>query len=263
MLASEETLLPVTSTNIRKPSRRKGGLMPSFRRRTSSSKDASAPSNWYPSDSMCLRCSRTFRPDSFSVSIPNSLILASIDAVPESSDISTRRWLPTRRGSMCSYVFSSFISAFTCTPALWAKALLPTYGSLGSMTTLAVSLIKLESEVRAVRSGTDISRPILSASVGMMEQRLALPHLSPSPLMVPCTMVAPPSTAARELATARSASLCAWIPSGRSNRLATTSMAVLTSPGSVPPLVSHRTSQSAPAWVAASRLSNAYSGEAL
>jgi len=44
---------------------------------------------------------------------------------------------------------------------------------------------------------------------GMMEQRLALPHRSPMPLIVPCTCRMPDSTATSEFATAISLSLCA------------------------------------------------------
>ncbi len=126
MLASEDTFFPLTSTNMRKPSRWNGGLMPLRRRRTSSSKDASAPSNWYPSASSFFRCSRMAMPSSLSVSMPNSLTLAWMDAVPASSDTSMRRWFPTSEGSMCSYVLGSRIMALTCTPPLWAKALRPT-----------------------------------------------------------------------------------------------------------------------------------------
>ena len=55
--------------------------------------------------------------------------------------------------------------------------------------------------------------PSLSCSAGMIEQRLAFPHLSPSPLMVPCTMRAAFLTATMEFATAQSESLCACMPS--------------------------------------------------
>ena len=47
----------------------------------------------------------------------------------------------------------------------------------------------------------------------MIEIRLAFPQRSPQPFMVPCTWVQPASTAARALATARSASLWVWMPS--------------------------------------------------
>ena len=41
----------------------------------------------------------------------------------------------------------------------------------------------------------------------MIDTRLALPHLSPKPLIVPCICLAPASIAAKELATAFSVSL--------------------------------------------------------
>ena len=75
--------------------------------------------------------------------------------------------------------------------------------------------------VRLLESGLDdisVSRarlpalahvyPILSCRVGMIEQRFALPHRSPYPLIVPCTWTAPQRTAASVFATARSPSLC-------------------------------------------------------
>src|SRR2546426_5393435 len=48
----------------------------------------------------------------------------------------------------------------------------------------------------------------------MIEERLALPHRSPIPLIVPCTWSTPSWIAISELATAISASLWAWMPSG-------------------------------------------------
>ena len=43
---------------------------------------------------------------------------------------------------------------------------------------------------------------------GITETKLALPHLSPSPFIVPWTCLTPALTAARELATARDVVLC-------------------------------------------------------
>ena len=51
-----------------------------------------------------------------------------------------------------------------------------------------------------------------SASVRMIETRLALPQRSPMPLSVPWIWRTPASTAASELATACSVSLWAWMP---------------------------------------------------
>ena len=56
-----------------------------------------------------------------------------------------------------------------------------------------------------------------------------------------------------ELATARSPSLWAWMPTGTPNRATTPATASATAPGSAPPLVSQSTSQSAPASAAAAR----------
>ena len=48
----------------------------------------------------------------------------------------------------------------------------------------------------------------------MTEIRLTLPQRSPTPLMVPCTWIAPSRTAVSELMTAISPSLWVWIPNG-------------------------------------------------
>ena len=65
--------------------------------------------------------------------------------------------------------------------------------------------------------------------------------------MQPCTWVAPASTAAMLLATAKSESLCVWMPITPSKRLRTSATISTSRPVSVPPLVSHRQSTSAPA----------------
>ena len=72
-------------------------------------------------------------------------------------------------------------------------------------------------------------------------------------------MRAPASTAASELATAHSASLCVWIPtSTRSPSSATTAaVASATCAGRLEPLVSQRVTFSAPAATAARRHSSA------
>ena len=59
-------------------------------------------------------------------------------------------------------------------------------------------------------SATQISTaPVFKVKFGIIDIKLALPHLSPRPLMVPCICLAPHSIAAKELATAFSVSLCA------------------------------------------------------
>ena len=53
---------------------------------------------------------------------------------------------------------------------------------------------------------------VFKISEGISEIKLVLPHLSPSPLIVPWICLAPAFTAANAFATALSVSLCAWIP---------------------------------------------------
>ncbi len=66
-------------------------------------------------------------------------------------------------------------------------------------------------------SGPSNSNPFrLTARFATTEIRSALPQRSPKPLIVPCTCVAPASTAASELAMASSQSLWQWIPIGTS-----------------------------------------------
>ena len=92
----------------------------------------------------------------------------------------------------------------------------------------------------------------------MIVIRLALPVRSPIPLTVPCTCVAPASTAVSVLATAQPESSWQWIPSavpGSASR--TTASAVRICGGSEPPFVSHSTRRSAPASAAARRQSSA------
>ena len=84
-------------------------------------------------------------------------------------------------------------------------------------------------------------------SVGISEQRLALPQRSPSPFSVPWICRAPARTAASELATACSVSLWAWMPTWLPGIcFVTWPTMVSTSCGMVPPLVSHSTTQRAP-----------------
>ena len=84
-------------------------------------------------------------------------------------------------------------------------------------------------------------------NVGIIDIRFALPHLSPKPFIVPCICLAPDKTAAIEFATALPVSLCAWIPKFSPGICSETSFTIfVTSWGSVPPLVSHRTIHLAP-----------------
>ena len=87
-----------------------------------------------------------------------------------------------------------------------------------------------------------------SFSVGISEHRLALPQRSPRPFSVPWICRAPARTAASELATACSVSLWAWMPTWSPGMCFVTSVTIAsTSCGMVPPLVSHSTTQRAPA----------------
>ena len=94
----------------------------------------------------------------------------------------------------------------------------------------------------------------------MIETRLALPVRSPTPFIVPCTWRAPASTAASVLATPHSASLWQWMPTRTRSPTrgdAPRAVASATCGGSDEPLVSHRTTVSAPAPAAARRQSSA------
>ena len=106
--------------------------------------------------------------------------------------------------------------------------------------------------------------PSFSAKLETTETRFALPHRSPYPLMVPCTMSAPATTPSSVLATASSQSLWVWIPtlaelpiSRSAPRIASTP--ALIADGMLPPLVSQRTTQDAPARAAERQTSVAYS----
>ena len=86
----------------------------------------------------------------------------------------------------------------------------------------------------------------------MTVSRSVLPTRSPMPFTVPCTLVAPARTAASVLATAHPESLWQWMPKaafGKAPAVAATTAS--TSKGSAPPLVSQRSTESAPASTAA------------
>ncbi len=88
----------------------------------------------------------------------------------------------------------------------------------------------------------------------MIVMRFALPVRSPMPFIVPCTCVAPASTAIRLLATAQPPSSWQWMPIATPGSAPATSVtAAWIWLGSDGPLVSHRTRRSAPASAAARR----------
>ena len=94
----------------------------------------------------------------------------------------------------------------------------------------------------------------------MMVVRLALPTLSPSPLMQPCTCTAPARTAASVLATPTPQSSWQWMPTTSPQRATMEAVTSSTRSGRVPPLVSQRMTRVAPAARAASTQRVAYSG---
>ena len=92
----------------------------------------------------------------------------------------------------------------------------------------------------------------------MIEIRSALPHRSPKPLIVPWTWTAPASTAASELATARSQSLWQWMPTGTGRPATAAAVIWATSSVMLPPLVSQSATSRAPASAAVCTARNAY-----
>ena len=130
---------------------------------------------------------------------------------------------------------------------MWAKALAPTYGCREYGGTFVISLTACAIRVAsASRPAGSTGRPSLSSRFATMVSRSALPVRSPYPLRVPWTCTAPASTAASEFATAHPVSLWQWMPSAPwvASRTSWTTSAIAT--GSIPPLVSHRATTSAP-----------------
>ena len=143
-------------------------------------------------------------------------------------------------------------------PAFVAKAEAPTKGAWRSGCRFRSSSRARDERVSSPSDASEI--PVsnrdaysgFSASAPMSVTRLALPQRSPRPLSVPWIWRAPASTAASEFATAQPQSSWAWMPSLSPGMAFVTSRTMRsTSCGSVPPLVSHRTIQRAPASCAA------------
>ena len=162
-------------------------------------------------------------------------------------------WLPINFGSTCSYVLGSFWTAETCKPPLWENADAPTYGKFLLGFLFKISSSNLEHSVNVDSLFLFIFRSYLSLkvflreSVGITDIKFAFPHLSPSPLIVPCTCLTPACIAVSEFATAFSVSLCAWIPKFLPGITFVTLETISpTSCGRVPPLVSHKTNHLAP-----------------
>ena len=125
------------------------------------------------------------------------------------------------------------------------------------MVTPEIAWLSRVASRRAASGTTD--QPYLSCRFAIRVMMLALPVRSPWPFTVPWMCITPASTAAMVFATAQPVSLWQWTP--RSTPIAPA--AVTTSPiceGSMPPLVSHSTTTSAPASAATRTHSSAYDG---
>src|SRR3990167_1875724 len=123
----------------------------------------------------------------------------------------------------------------------------------------ATSLTYLDISVSFLSS--ELSRHLnllFKTRLGINEHKFALPHLSPSPFIVPWTCRTPALTAARVLATASSQSLCVCIPKGILILLMTFPVILSISFGKQPPLVSQSTMVSAPESCATFKTFNAY-----
>ena len=96
------------------------------------------------------------------------------------SEMIIRMSLPTSCGSVCWYRSGSTLIALACRPALWAKALVPTYGALvvtGMFTTSPMAwAIRVVSA--SISAGTR-SMPIFSCRFDSRVTRSALPVRSP------------------------------------------------------------------------------------
>ena len=85
-------------------------------------------------------------------------------------------FIPTVSGLICSKVMEFFSTPSACIPALWAKALEPTYGSPRFSRMFATSaILRAVSVSRGMLSSGIQAQPILSWRFGMMVERLALP----------------------------------------------------------------------------------------
>lgn len=99
-------------------------------------------------------------------------------------------------------------------------------------------------------------QPYFNCRLASTVTRSALPVRSPWPFIVPCTCIAPASTAASVLATAHPVSLWQWMPSSTPMPAAALTISPIHA-GSMPPLVSHSTTTSAPASAAVRTTSSA------
>ena len=124
--------------------------------------------------------------------------------------------------------------------------------------TLVTSLIAWATRlISAMQPSGSTTWPFFSWSPATTLNRLALPARSPYPLAQPCTWVTPASTATRLFATAQAVSSWQWMPSRAPVAAATALTTSPSSPGSMPPFVSHSATTSAPASVATRTTSRA------
>ena len=166
---------------------------------------------------------------------------------------------------MCWYASLWRSTAATCCPPLCANAPWPTKGCCSGSARLAISATVRDSSLNlSTEVCGSASNPSFSTRLDTTETRFALPHRSPYPLMVPCTISAPAITPASELATASSQSLCVWMPTRvwlpmPASALRTASTPCSIAAGWLPPLVSQSTTHDAPARAAERHTSIAYS----
>ena len=147
---------------------------------------------------------------------------------------------------------------------MWEKAEEPTYGKFlfgflfnNSSSNLEHSVSELNFSFLIFNSNFSVN-DFFKESVGIIDIKLAFPHLSPSPFIVPWTCLTPAWIAVKEFATAFSVSLCAWIPKFFPGiTFVTLDIISPISWGKVPPFVSQRTSHLAPWSKALFRQSNA------
>ena len=145
---------------------------------------------------------------------------STIVPLPESSEMSTSRLLPTTAGSMCSKVCASARTPAACRPGLVREGVLADVGlrGIGRAVEQLVDEVRRLGQARQALGGQQLGMPIFSCRSAMIVIRLALPVRSPMPLIVPCTCVAPASTAVSVLATAQPESSWVWMPSAHARQ---------------------------------------------
>ncbi len=126
--------------------------------------------------------------------------------LPATSLIKSFLLFPTDSGFTCSKLLFIFKTPSMCIPPLCAKADFPIYGLLLSICVFDISAILLEVAYSWEISPLQ-SYPIFNFRFGIITDKSALPHLSPTPINVPWTCDAPAPTAIILFATAQPVSL--------------------------------------------------------